>query len=58
MTKIICDHCGRELGTGDYDEYEIETINDYFDADLCVDCKNELAESMDKLVKEFIGKED
>ncbi len=58
MTKIICDHCGKELGTDDYDGYEIETINEYFTADLCVDCKNELSERMDKMVKEFIGKED
>ncbi|MBQ7913761.1 MAG: hypothetical protein IJ308_08515 [Clostridia bacterium] len=59
MTKIICDHCGKELDRmKDYDDISIETMNSFYDTDLCADCRNELSERMDKMVKEFIGKED
>ncbi len=59
MTKIVCDHCGRELNSmKDYDGISIETMDSIFDTDLCADCRHELSERMDKLVKVFIGKED
>lgn len=59
MMKIICDHCGKELDRmDDYDDLDIGTLDGFFNADLCAGCRIKLGERMDKLVKEFIGKED
>ena len=48
--KYFCDHCGKEIP----DEYSLLGIefgvNDYFKADLCPECINEV----DYLIKEFV----
>lgn len=59
MTQIVCDHCGKTLDTmHDYDNISIETLDEFHEADLCADCRNELGVEMDSFVRKFLKRED
>ena len=54
-TKIYCDHCGAELNQmKDYTNYDMDTVKDFVNCDLCEDC----VEALDKMIKKFLNKEE
>lgn len=56
MNKYFCDHCGVEINSrNDFIDMDIETLEDYYRADLCEKCRVELAKMQDELVKEFLA---
>lgn len=54
VTKIYCDHCGKELSTmNDYDDCDVNLPDRRVNTDLCSDC----AEKLSKLIAEFLNKD-
>ena len=54
MTKIFCDHCGKELDElHDYTDYEIEFEGDIYLCDLCTECKEAICKEIDERLKKF-----
>lgn len=53
---ITCDHCGKKLNqtnqTQDYIDTEFNTIDDWFQSDLCSKCYAEISQ----IIKKFCGK--
>ena len=56
MKKFICDHCGKEINiTDDYLDYELEFESEFFECDLCAECKNKIVTDTIKSIERFIG---
>lgn len=56
MKELVttCDHCGAKLDEmKDYVDTEFDTINEWFQADLCSKCYEEIS----KIIRKFCGKE-
>lgn len=55
MIKRFCEHCKNEMADSrtDYEDYDIETLNNCFRVDLCKNCRDELAKKIDKIVIDF-----
>ena len=54
MNKYFCDHCGVEINSrNDFINMDIETLENFYRADLCEKCRAELAKMQDEMVQEF-----
>jgi hypothetical protein len=55
MTKIYCDHCGKEInGFNDYTEYEFVFENHSYPCDLCKECKESIEKEIDERLMKFL----
>ena len=51
---VTCDHCGKKLDDmKDYADIEFDTIDNWFNADLCSECYAEIS----KTLREFCRKD-
>ncbi len=56
MTKIFCDHCGKEInGFNEYTEYEIEFERHCYPCDLCKECLEAIDAEIDKRIMTYLG---
>ena len=54
MNKFFCDHCGAEINSrDDFINMDIETLENFYRADLCEKCRTELTKMQDEMVQEF-----
>ena len=51
---ITCDHCGKKLDEmKDYPDIEFDTLDEFFKADLCSDCYEEISNTIKQFVKKM-----